>query len=210
MKNKILILGSSGMAGHVIKNYLEKLNRFEIFDLSRTDDYVKPFFKFDITNFNMLSEIISSYSFDFIINCVGLLNKKSEENPDQAILVNSYLPHFLEKNTHNTKTRIIHISTDCVFSGKNGNYKEDDFRDGIGFYSQSKALGEITNRKDLTIRTSIIGPDLNLNGVGLYNWFIKQNNEIFGFTNVFWSGITTVELAKKISELILKNNLPKV
>jgi dTDP-4-dehydrorhamnose reductase len=205
MKIKILILGSTGMAGHVIKKYLNNINEFEIYDLARSDFYFKPYFKQEISNFEKLAEIIHLYSFDYIINCVGLLSKSSEENPDLAILLNAYLPHFIEKTTQDTKTKIIHISTDCVFSGKKGDYKENDFTDGSGFYAQSKALGEIINDKDLTIRTSIIGPELNIEGVGLFNWFIKQNGQIYGYSNAYWSGITTFELAKNITEIILYN-----
>ena len=131
------------------------------------------------------------------------MSKPSEDNPDLAILLNAYLPHFIEKITKDTKTKIIHISTDCVFSGKKGDYKENDLTDGSGFYAQSKALGEIINDKDLTIRTSIIGPELNLEGVGLFNWFIKQNGQIYGYANAYWSGITTLELAKNIADIIL-------
>ena len=82
MKNKILILGSSGMAGHVVKMYLDHTNQFEIYDVARSDNYVKPYFIFDITDFKKLTQIICSNSFDYIINCVGILNKISEENPD--------------------------------------------------------------------------------------------------------------------------------
>jgi dTDP-4-dehydrorhamnose reductase len=146
-----------------------------------------------------------SSNFDYIINSVGILNKTAEDNPDRAILINSYLPHFLEKVTENHKTKIIHISTDCVFSGKKGAYVETDLRDGIGFYAQTKALGELINNKDLTIRTSIVGPDLNKTGIGLFNWFIKQNGSVNGYTKAFWSGVTTIQLAKSIKEIINLN-----
>jgi dTDP-4-dehydrorhamnose reductase len=206
MKSKVLILGSSGMAGHVIKSYLERTGKFNIFDVSRSNKYATPKFLIDITDFSALESIIQSNEFDYIINCVGILNQISEENPDVAILVNSYLPHFLEKITKSSKAKIIHLSTDCVFSGKRGNYIESDYKDGLGYYGQSKALGEISNNKDLTIRTSIIGPDLNVNGVGLFNWFINQKGKILGYSNAYWSGVTTIELAKFISDLLIKRN----
>jgi dTDP-4-dehydrorhamnose reductase len=208
MKNKILILGSTGMAGYVIKTYLNETGQFEIYDLARSDKYFKPFYKIDITNFEIISELINKNSFEYIINCIGVLNKNSEENPDLAILINSYLPHFLSKCTKNTNTKIIHISTDCVFSGNRGEYLENDFKDGIGYYAQSKALGEILNGKDLTIRTSIIGPELDKDGVGIFNWLINQSGEINGYTHAYWSGVTTLELAKTISILINKSNFP--
>ena len=102
--------------------------------------------------------------------------------------------------------KFIHISTDCVFSGKIGNYTEDSYQDATSFYGRSKALGEINNDISVTLRTSIIGPDINEKGIGLFNWFMKQNNEVQGFTNVIWTGVTTVELAKQI-EFAIKQDL---
>jgi dTDP-4-dehydrorhamnose reductase len=160
----------------------------------------------DVTNFFELGSLINNSNFDYIINSVGILNKTAEAKPDYAILINSYLPHFIESITKGTNSRLIHISTDCVFSGKRGSYIESDLKDGIGYYSQSKALGEIINSKDLTIRTSIIGPDLNPNGFGLFNWLIKQNGTIHGFSEVYWSGVTTIQLAKLIMDIIISND----
>ena len=92
-----------------------------------------------------------------------------------------------------------------MFSGSKGGYSEADVKDGIGFYSQSKALGELDNEKDLTIRTSIIGPELNKNGIGLFHWFMQQKGEINGYSKAYWSGITTIELAKVLDEVINQN-----
>lgn len=206
---KILLLGSAGMAGQILKLELLKLtDQIELVDVARNNKISKPKIQMDITNFVQLEDIINIGNFDFIINCVGLLNSFAEEHPDQAILINSYLPHFLEKTTSSTNTKIIHISTDCVFSGKSGNYKESDFKDGIGFYAQSKALGEVINDKDLTIRTSIIGPDLNISGIGLFKWLMNQNGIINGYTKAFWSGVTTIQLSKVILEIINRTSIP--
>jgi dTDP-4-dehydrorhamnose reductase len=206
---KILLLGSAGMAGQVLKLELLKLkDEIELVDVARTNKTSKPKILLDITNFTQLEDIISNSNFDFIINCVGLLNNYAEKNPDQAILINSYLPHYLEKLTSKSSTKVIHISTDCVFSGKSGGYKESDLKDGIGFYAQSKALGEIINNKDLTIRTSIIGPDVNINGIGLFKWILNQRGIINGYTRAFWSGVTTIQLAKFIIEIINRSSIP--
>jgi dTDP-4-dehydrorhamnose reductase len=97
---------------------------------------------------------------------------------------------------------LIHISTDCVFSGREGGYVEDSFKNGIGFYAQSKALGEVINEKDLTFRTSIIGPELKKDGIGLFHWFMNQENVMSGYKRAFWTGVTTIELAKAINESI--------
>ena len=204
MKKKVLLIGSAGMAGQVIKIELLKYpNSIEVFDIARNSNISSPSFVLDITNFSEVEKIILSGKFDYIINCVGILNKSAEENPDIAILVNSYFPHFLESITRSLNTKILHISTDCVFSGMKGGYIESDYKDGKGFYAQSKALGELWNDKDLTIRTSIIGPDKNFNGIGLFNWFVKQRGQVNGFVNVFWSGVTTVQLANVIIKIIL-------
>src|SRR5699024_5151046 len=134
--------------------------------------------------------------YDAIINAVGILNKDAEENKSHAVLLNSYLPHYISNLTKDMNTKVIHMSTDCVFSGKVGSYKEDSLRDGQTFYDRSKALGELENDKDLTFRNSIIGPDMNKNGIGLFNWFMKQNGYIKGFNKAIWTGVTTLTLAK--------------
>jgi dTDP-4-dehydrorhamnose reductase len=137
-----------------------------------------------------------------VINCIGLLNKTAEDNPEMAVWFNSYFPQLLASYGKIHQFKLIHISTDCVFSGKEGGYTENSFKNGIGFYAQSKALGEVINTKDLTFRTSIIGPELKQSGIGLFHWFMNQKDEIFGFTEAFWSGVTTIELAKGIHEAI--------
>ena len=203
MSKRIIVLGVNGMAGHLITLGLQNsMNQFEVIGIARTSSIIKPDVILDVSNFNDLELFIKKSNADVIINCIGLLNKTAEENPDKAILINSYLPHFLEAITKSTKTKIIHISTDCVFSGKEGSYVESSMRNGVGYYAQSKALGELNNKKDLTFRTSIIGPELNINGIGLFHWFFNQKIEIKGYTNVFWTGITTLELLKAIKSSI--------
>lgn len=206
MKKKILILGSAGMAGHVITLYLRGLkDQYQVIDVSRSENLIKPSLLVDVVNFDKLEELISSQRTDIIINCIGILNQYAENCPDQAVLLNSYLPHFLEVKTKNILCKVIHISTDCVFSGQKGKYTENELKDGKGFYAQSKALGEIMNDKDLTIRTSIIGPELKNSGIGLFNWFSEQNGTIKGYNQALWSGVTTIELAKAIVTFIEKD-----
>ncbi|MDQ0593050.1 dTDP-4-dehydrorhamnose reductase [Chryseobacterium ginsenosidimutans] len=199
---KILVIGVKGMAGHVIYNYLNKNKDYKVYGVARNIVETEKEFSLDVSDTIRLKKIIADNDFNFVINCIGILNKDAEDNPSKAVWFNSYFPHFLEEITENLKTTIIHISTDCVFNGKRGQYKEDDFKDGDGFYAQSKALGEIINAKDLTIRTSIVGPELNTNGIGLFQWFMKQSGEINGYTSAYWSGVTTIELAKAIQFII--------
>jgi dTDP-4-dehydrorhamnose reductase len=189
------------MAGHVIFNSLPKLDNYEVYGVARNVSSTNRIFNLDVSNTVELKKIID-LEFDVVINCIGILNKDAEDNPHKAIWFNSYFPHLLESYTKNTKTKVISISTDCVFSGKKGNYTEMDIKDGAGFYATSKAMGELTNDKDLTIRTSIIGPELNKEGIGLFHWFMQQNDIVSGYSHAFWSGITTVELAKVIHQTI--------
>lgn len=204
---KVLIIGANGMAGHVIFNYFKSLNQFQVFGIARNIESSDCLFNLDISDTKSMQNIIEANNFDCIINCIGILNKDAEDNPSKAIWYNSFFPHFLEEITKNTSTRLIHISTDCVFSGNKGNYTENDFKDGIGFYAQSKALGEVLNGKDTTIRTSIIGPELKSNGIGLLNWFLSQPEKgvLKGYTKAFWTGLTTLELAKVIHQVIQQN-----
>lgn len=201
---KVLVIGIKGMAGHVLFKSLPQLGNYDLYGIARNFESTDKTFNLDVFNIEELKKIIDS-NFDIIINCIGILNKDAEDNPDKAIWFNSYFPHLLESLTKNTKTKVISISTDCVFSGKKGNYTESDVRDGEGFYAISKAMGEIENEKDLTIRTSIIGPELNNNGIGLFHWFMKQKESVNGYSQAFWSGITTIELAKVIHQAILQD-----
>ena len=202
---KVLVIGSKGMAGHVIYNYLPSLGDYEVYGVARNVKQTDRVFSLDVSDTEGLKKILD-LQFDIVINCIGILNKDAEENPHKAVWFNSYFPHLLVALTKDKNTRLISISTDCVFSGKKGNYSENDFKDGEGFYATSKALGEVINQKDLTIRTSIIGPELNKEGIGLFHWFMQQKDQVYGYSKAFWSGITTIELAKVIHQTILQNS----
>ncbi len=194
------------MAGHIlVKGLQDKTSGFNIVSVSRNTSRIKPTVILDVTDFDSLKHLINTQNPEIIINCIGLLNETAENNPDQAILVNSYLPHYLEALTKDSKTKIIHISTDCVFSGKEGSYLESSTKNGLGYYSQSKSLGEINNSKDLTFRTSIIGPELNENGIGLFHWIANQKNEVIGFEKAYWTGVTTLELLYAVKQAISEN-----
>lgn len=197
---KVLIVGSKGMAGHVIYNYLRENTDFEVVDIARGTEHHIPTHQIDVTDFESLRNVVENEKPVFIINCIGILNKDAEDHPEKSILLNSYFPHFLAKVGNAINAKLIHISTDCVFDGKKGSYTEDSVKDGKGFYAETKALGEVTYGDNLTLRTSIIGPELKAGGIGLFHWFMQQNGAIKGYTNAFWTGITTIELAKVIVE----------
>lgn len=200
---KILILGADGMLGHIVKQYfIEQKYTVKGTSLTIGQDY-----QYDITeNIKDLEGYIYDFKPDVVINCIGLLNNVAEENKPLAILLNSYFPHYVDKVCREHHSKFIHVSTDCVFDGLKGKYNENSFTNATSFYGQTKALGEIRNNKSLTLRTSIIGPDINDNGVGLFQWFMNQKEEIYGFDKVLWSGITTLEFAKCMEKAI-KNDL---
>jgi NAD-dependent epimerase/dehydratase len=192
---KFLVLGCNGMAGHMISLYLQERGH-EVLGFDRRESrYVKSIAG-DARDTENLKKLVLTGKFNSVINCIGVLNQFAEKDKALAVFLNSYLPHYLAEVTSGTDTQVIHMSTDCVFSGKRGNYTENDFRDGETFYDRSKALGELEDNKNITLRNSIVGPDINAEGIGLLNWFMKQNGEIKGYTKAMWTGQTTLQLAK--------------
>lgn len=202
---KFLVLGCNGMAGHLISLYLKEQGHDVLGFARRKSKYVVSV-EGDACDTVLLKEIINQGKFDTVINCIGLLNQFAENNKAQAAFLNGYLSHYLAEITTSMHTQIIHMSTDCVFSGKRGQYTEQDFPDGETFYDRSKALGELNDEKNLTLRNSIVGPDINPNGIGLLNWFMQQKGEINGYTKAIWTGQTTLQLAKTM-ELAAKERV---
>lgn len=195
---KVMILGATGMLGHQVYFHFKETGNYDVvpvaFRTKLTDDTII----LDLNNKQNLEQLVKEEKPDYIINCVGVLIKGANDNPANAIYLNSYLPHFLAKLCDNIGSKLVHVSTDCVFSGERGGYTEQDEKDGKDIYAKTKALGEVENSKHLTLRTSIIGPELKKNGEGLFHWFMNQDGETNGFTKAIWSGVTTTELAKVI------------
>ena len=192
---KFFICGCNGMAGHTISLYLQERGH-DVYGFDLTESkYIKSFAgnAFDTAT---LSKVIKEGRYDSVINCIGILNQFAEQNHSLASYINGYFPHFLAETTEGTNTQVIHMSTDCVFSGKRGDYVENDLRDNETFYGRSKALGELDDEKNITMRDSIVGPDTNPNGPSLLNWFMAQTGQVNGFINKMWTGLTTLELAK--------------
>lgn len=185
---KILVLDSKGMVGHVMAMFFYE-HGHEVIGFE------------NICNFSALEEVISKNDFDAVINCSAVINQDADADHVTAVKVNSLLPHFLAEITAETKTVVVHRSTDCIFSGKKGHYTLDDWPDANSFYARSKALGEIVNCKDITIRTSLIGPETDSTGIGLFNWFYYQK-EVKGYVNAIWTGVTTIEFAREVEWLL--------
>lgn len=199
---KILVLGVAGMAGHVVYTYLRELNKFEVVGTTNSNNLEGVSLKMNIFNKNEVEKVVKTVQPDIIINCIGMLIRTSKSHPDQTIYGNAYFPYMLKDLAHQYDAKLIHISTDCVFSGKTGGYTENSFKDATDLYGLSKNLGEINDTENLTIRTSIIGPELKQNGEGLFHWFMQQNEAVNGFKSNYWSGVTTLELAKFIDWVI--------
>lgn len=202
---RLLVMGAGGMAGHVISTYFLEKPEYYVITTSASNRVTDSTVLLDITDQAALNNFLDNNSFDIVINCIGMLVKASEERKDLAVYLNSYLPHLLEERYKETNTKIIHLSTDCVFSGQNAPYTEDSWPDGDLFYDRSKALGEINNTKDLTFRMSIIGPDSQPKGIGLFNWFYSQTGELKGYRTAIWNGVTTITLAHAIDKAIQQN-----
>lgn len=196
---KFLVLGCNGMAGHTIALYLQEQGH-EVFGFDRVKSKLVKSMAGDARNTVELAEVIKEGKYDTVINCIGILNQFAENDHELASFLNSYFPHFLAKITEGTDTQVIHMTTDCVFSGKKGSYTEHDLRDGISFYDRSKALGELDDDKNLSLRNSIVGPDINPKGIGLLNWFMTNTlgyePTVNGYTKAMWTGQTTFQLAK--------------
>lgn len=202
-KKRVLILGATGMLGHMVYRYFEQLGTYELFNSVYRTPLNESSIVCNVKDQNALTLLFNQIRPDVVINCIGALVQESKKNPANAIYLNALLPHVLKDLCNQHQPKLIHISTDCVFSGKKGAYAEDDFRDADDIYGRSKALGEIFEEPHCTLRTSIIGPELKENGTGLFAWFMRQEGEVKGYTNAYWSGVTTHELARQIHKVIM-------
>jgi len=193
------------MLGHLLLKKLEANESFEVYDLTRFKQNRPNNIACDVINFDSLFKIIKKIKPNIIVNCIGVLINNAKNDPSNTILVNSVLPNKLVHFSKLLEAKLIHISTDCVFDGSKGNYIETDIKTAQDIYGLSKSLGEIIDDKNLTLRTSIIGPELKNNGEGLFSWFINQNGEVNGFTESIWGGVTTLELAEVVIKSINEN-----
>ena len=203
---KILVLGCNGMAGHLISLYFKEKGHNVVGFARSESKLLDSTIIGDASNMSLIKGMLEDGDYDAVINCIGLLNQFAENNKAMAVLLNGYLPHYLVEVTKGMQTKVIHMSTDCVFAGNDGPYYEDSLPNGTTFYDRTKAIGEFNNDKDLTFRNSIIGPDIKESGIGLFNWFMKQAGTIGGYTGAIWTGVTTYTLAKAM-EAALNENL---
>ena len=206
---KILILGGDGMIGHKMTQVLSSQNHEIVISVREKRDLTlksvssksKVFFN-DFLKDNILDFLIKVNP-DVIINAIGItIRRGSTKNISDTIYLNSLFPHQISGWALAFKKRLIHFSTDCVFSGDEGSYQEDTTPDALDYYGKTKGLGEINSKSSLTIRSSMIGPEL-YNKTELFEWIINnKEKEINGFSRVMYSGVTTVYMARLLADLI--------
>ena len=194
---KILILGATGLIGHQTFLRLKARSDFDVYSMAYQRKIDDETILLDARDEHLLEKKIAEIRPDIIVNCMGILISQANEDPAHAIFLNAYIPHLLKNIANILNAKLVHISTDCVFSGKKGSYVETDLKDADDIYGRAKGLGEVTDTPHLTLRTSVVGPELK-QGEELFHWFMSQQGTITGFTKALWSGVTTLELAKAV------------
>ncbi|MES9905817.1 MAG: SDR family oxidoreductase [Sedimenticola sp.] len=201
---KVLLLGSHGLIGHQVYFRLNQSSDISLFNYSYRQKVSSDTVLLDARDESLLEKSIRDIDPDIIVNCMGILIAESNEYPERAVYLNAYIPNRLKYIADDLGAKLIHISTDCVFSGKNGPYVEGDVKDANDIYGRAKALGEVVGAPHLTLRTSVVGPELK-SGEELFHWFMQQEGSINGYAKSLWSGVTTLEIAKAVHWAI-KNN----
>jgi dTDP-4-dehydrorhamnose reductase len=210
---RILILGGDGMLGHeVFRHFKERhdvrvtlrLGR-EAYDAHRLFDRQTAFYGIDVRQTDLLLQVMADFHPEAVVNAIGIVKQRSEAKEVMpSVEINSLLPHRLALVCKTVGARLVHLSTDCVFSGRKGNYCETDFPDAEDLYGRTKLLGEVSEPHCITLRTSMIGPELSRK-TGLLEWFLARRGQtVKGFTKAIFSGFPTSELAS-IVELVLVN-----
>ncbi|MBD3307916.1 sugar nucleotide-binding protein, partial [candidate division KSB3 bacterium] len=208
---KILILGGSGMLGHMLwrvlarqfdtyitlRQRIQASTHYTLFDPNYTLEHIS------IESMDSVIRAIASVQPDIVINGIGVIKQSpAAQDPLTSISINALFPHRLAQICRAAQSRLIHVSTDCVFSGRQGHYTEEDFPDPIDLYGRTKLLGEITYPGCLTLRTSMIGRELSTQH-GLIEWFLSQRGKaIQGYTRAIYSGLTTQALAELLGKII--------
>jgi len=209
---KILVLGASGMLGNATMGVLSEKPDWQVFGTIRSEG-ARRFFPghiakrlvagVDAENQDSMIKTFGNVDPDIVINCIGLVKQfEDAEDPLRAIPLNTLLPHRLAQLCAVTRARLIHFSTDCVFSGARGGYSEDDTPDAQDVYGRSKLLGEVVYPHTITLRTSIIGHELQ-SAHGLIGWFLSQKDSCKGYRKAIFSGLPTVALARIIRDIII-------
>lgn len=209
---RVLILGGDGMLGHQLYRRLRLSHETRVTlhgpegayrDL-KLFDAKNAYFGIDACDPASISRVFGDLRPDVAINAIGIVKQRGEaELPVPSIEVNALLPHRLAAMCAEVNARLVHLSTDCVFSGRTGNYAESSMPDPVDLYGRSKLLGEVTGKGCITLRTSMIGPELRRK-TGLLEWFLGQKGPIKGYRRAVFSGFTTLELARIVEQLSVR------
>lgn len=209
---RVMVLGVSGMLGNAVYRVLSANPELSVFGTARSESARSHFspalteklvFNVDVDSQDSLIKAFGSIHPDIVINCIGLVKQLADANdPLLAVPINTLLPHRLAALCKAVNARLVHVSTDCVFSGTKGGYHESDFPDAYDLYGRSKFLGEVDYPHAITLRTSIIGKELS-GQRSLVGWFLAQEGQVKGFTRAIFSGLPTMELARVINEYVL-------
>ena len=211
---KILVIGTSGLLGSTLLRYLSLQSDLKVYGTARFYHSLRNLpealhahvmLNVDVENADHLLKAFAEVRPDVVLNCVGIVKQLSEaDDPLTAIPINSLLPHRLAKLCAASGARLIHFSTDCIFSGTKGFYSESDTPDAVDLYGRSKLLGEVDYPNAITLRTSLIGHELTGNR-SLVSWFLSQSGRVKGFRRAIFSGLPTVEIARLVHEHVLPN-----
>lgn len=215
-KKRVLVLGVTGMLGNSVFRHFSRIEKFETRGTARSRGVASHFpeqlqeniiFNVDVLDTDSLLSVFSDVKPDIVINCIGLIKQLADaDDPLVALPINAMLPHRISRMCALSNARLIHVSTDCVFSGDKGMYTEDDISDAQDIYGKSKYIGELHDDSHaITLRTSIIGHELS-SANGLIGWFLSQEGSVKGFTKAIFSGLPTIELARVMSEYVIPND----
>jgi dTDP-4-dehydrorhamnose reductase len=209
---KVLVLGATGMLGNAVLRLLLSSPGYQVFGSVRSPVALRLFPRalhssiivgVDVENSDSLTRIFARVHPDVVINCVGLVKQlAASDDPLAAIAINALLPHRLAQLCEVVGARLVHMGTDCVFSGTKGQYTEADPADATDLYGRSKFLGEVDYPRAITLRTSIIGHELE-SAHGLIGWFLAQKGSVKGYRRAIFSGLPTVEMARVIRDHVI-------
>ncbi len=209
---KILVLGAGGMLGNAMFRVLSSREDWQVRGVARSGSVTRFFpsalakqliIGVDVENSDLLLKLFLDHKPDVVINCIGLIKQLADaKDPLSAIPINSLLPHRLARLCELAGARLVHFSTDCVFSGKQGNYRETDVSDAEDLYGKSKFLGEVSYPHAITLRTSIIGHELQ-GANSLVGWFLSQTEQCKGYTHAIYSGLPTAVLAEVVRDIVI-------
>lgn len=213
-KRKILILGGTGMLGHVLLRYFHENPGCDVYATARNIVEVPMYFPRDTAgrfvqenieagDLDAIERVLGSVRPDLVVNCIGIIKQLPMANdPVPAITINALLPHRIAIACKEANARMVHISTDCVFDGRKGMYEENDNPAPEDLYGRTKLLGEVDYPHCVTLRTSIIGHELK-GRYGLIEWFLGESGRVRGYTRAIYSGFPTIEFARIVKDFVL-------